>query len=1050
MFTFSRRFVAGHFALFASSRRLLGGSLLVLTATVTLHAGAVGTNHPSTGQYSPVNPSGWSTAAWPLGATFTAGAGSTLEIAVYSAHATNVVLEIYTSDTGADAAYDYTMAKGADNIWRAAIAQAPANTLYAFRAWGPNWPLDPNWNRGNSSAGYQSDCDTSGNRFNPNKVLFDPYARELSHNRDTPAMLAAGETGGMYGTGGTNIAANETYSGPITGGVAIDRRNVDTGHWAPKSVALIDNTSTGTRPNLNQKDAIIYETHLKGLTAHPSSVNLTTLLSTYSGFQDAANVPDNLRGTYAGAAYMAGYLKDLGINTVEFLPLHETNNATSSTTSSSNDNYWAYWTYGFFAPDRRYASNQALGGPTAEFKNMVAAFHRAGIEVYLDVVYNHTGEGGTWDSSGMAAEVTFLRGFDNAAYFTLTGTNKQYYTNNSGVGEDLNAGSAPVQSLILDSLKYWNQTMGVDGFRFDLGVELGRNGNSGFSSTAPILTSIASLASTNNFKIVAEPWDTNDGNEIGNFPTGWANWNGNFRDAVRSAMIGSLAGKNGTGYADGFYGSYNQFNGEGGPQKSVNLLDAHDGFTLADLVSFNSQDQSSLVWPFGPGDGGTNDNRSSDWGNNHTVRRQVIRTLWTFQVLSRGVPMLVWGDEFGRPVNGNNNYYNVDSVATWNNYAMIGTNAPNTVATGDTTGGTMNYYNELGTFASTNNGNFAFLHYLLQLRAAHQAFRQANYNETIGFANPDGSTNFNEWTSLTPRIYVSGSQVQDEDFLVMCNFSAGTVTYTVPAAPAGTHWVRLIDTAAWAENVDNCWTSANGATISGSYGVNNQSCVVLEAVANSAYSHTITFDGTIGSGEYTTSESFTTSSSSSGYNVNVTWDASYIYLAYAGSDVSATSDAANKLLVVYLGDANNPLQGTKTGVTYGNIHYTLPFNATNVINWQTDWNNFNNASWNSGSNSWSWTNPLGMTQASSGGANQLARNWGAQTLEMRIPRSAFTTTKFNLLIHFVNKDPAAQWTYGIAPAASATSGGSSNVTFGTFYTFDLTSALTPAQQDPGM
>lgn len=1021
--------------------------LFIVGIGSALFGAAIGTNHPDAGPYSPATPSGWASATWQLGSKFTAGAGSTLQVGVYSANATNIVLEIYLSDTGADAKYDYAMAKGPDNIWRAAVAQAPAGTLYAFRAWGPNWPFDSSWKRGNSAAGFVKDCDVSGNRFNPNKVLFDPYSRELSHNRDTPEMLAAGENGGMYGTGGADVDNSETYRGPITGNVAINRRNVDTGHWASKAVTIEDNTSTGPRPNLKQQDAIFYETHLKGLTAHPSSVKLTTLLNGYPGFQDAANVPDNLRGTYAGAAAMAGYLKDLGINSVEFLPVHETNNATSPA-DSANATYWAYWTYGFFAPDRRYAHDQSLGGPTAEFKAMVAAFHKAGIEVYLDVVYNHTAEGGTWDTSGASAELTFLRGLDNRSYYTLVGSANQYYSNNSGTGNDLNGGSSPVQTLVIDSLKYWNKTMGVDGFRFDLAVEMGRNGTSGFSGTAPLLTAIASLAAADGFKIVAEPWDLGDGNEIGNFPSGWAAWNGDFRDSVRSIMLGSFAGKDGTGYADGFYGTFNKMNRQGGPQKSVNFLDAHDGFTMADLVSFNSQTQTTLKWPFGPGDGGSNDNRSSDWGNNQVMRRQVIRTLWTFMVLSRGVPMIVWGDEFGRPLNGNNNAYNVDSVATWNNYAMIATNAPNTLSTGDTTGGTMTYFNELGTFAGPRNGNFSFLQYLLLLRGAHQAFRQTNYAMAITFANPDGSSGFNQWTSLTPRISISGSQVQDEDFLFFCNFSGSSVTYTVPPAPSGTHWVRLIDTNNWAENVNNCWSVSNATTITSNYDVGNQSAVLLEAVADTAYAHTITFDGAIGADEYAATETFGTSSSATGYNTKVTWDADNLTIAYTGPDVSSTSDAADKLLVLYVGDANHPIQGTRTGVTYGNIHYTLPFSATYVINWQSDWNNFNNARWTG--SSWSWTNPLGMTQATSTGINQLARNLNNSTLEMRIPRAALGTNKVNLLWHFVNKKPNGQWTYGMAPASTGTDGNSSNIVFSRYYTLDLTQASSPATQNPGM
>ena len=464
-------------------KRILLATLLGSAGLIPqrLHA-QVGGTYPSSGRYSEVGAATWASAAWSRGATFAPGAGNTLEVGVYSANATKVILEIYLSDTGADAAYDYTMVKGPDNVWRAAVADVPNLTLYAFRAWGPNWPFSSNWTRGNSAAGYISDCDSSGNRFNPNKVLYDPYTRELSHNLVTPALLASRDGYGLFLSGG---GAGETYSGPITNNAAIDQRNVDSGHWAPKSVAFVDKTSTGTKPNLSQANAIIYEAHLKGLTAHPSSVNLTTILSPYSGFQDAANVPKKLLGTYAGAAYMAGYLKDLGINTVEFLPIQETNNAANSTTApiANGAGYWGYWTYGFFAPDRRYASNQALGGPTAEFKKMVAAFHKQGIEVYLDVVYNHFGEGGTQDASFNEAEIDCFRGLDNSSYYTLVPGSPNRYFDTTGCGDNLNAGSAPAEQLVLDSLSYWANTMGVDGFRFDEAAELGRPGAAGFPAT---------------------------------------------------------------------------------------------------------------------------------------------------------------------------------------------------------------------------------------------------------------------------------------------------------------------------------------------------------------------------------------------------------------------------------------------------------------------------------------------------------------------------------------------------------------------------------------
>jgi isoamylase len=790
-------------------------------------AAQVGGNHPSSGAYSEVDPSGWATASWPRGAAFTSGAGSTLEVGVYSANATNIILEIYMSDTGENATYDYTMVKGSDDVWRAAIADVPNLTLYAFRAWGPNWTFSSSWARNNSYAGYVSDCDSIGNRFNPNKVLYDPYALEMSHNLVTPALLAAGEGYGMFLSGG---GSGETYTSPSTGDEPMDQREVDSGQWAPKSVALIDTTSTGTKPNLSQANAIIYETHLKGLTAHPSSANLTTLLSPYSGFQDAANVPSSLLGTYAGAAYMAGYLKDLGINTVEFMPIQETNNADDPTNepSTSGGGYWAYWTYGFFAPDRRYASNQALGGPTAEFKGMVAAFHKAGIEVYLDVVYNHFGEGGTQDASYDEAEIDCFRGLDNASYYTLVAGSPDQYYDTTGCGSNLDAGSAPAEQMVTDSLAYWATTMGVDGFRFDEADELGRDGANSFSSTAPLLESIASLASTDNFKIIAEPDDA-DSEEIGEFPEGWANWNFNFRDPVRLAMLDNLGGENGVGYCDAFYGDYSQFNPEGGPQKSVNLVTCHDGFTLVDLVSFNSPETTSVTWPFGPSNGGSSTNDSSNWSLNQQLRRQVVRTFWTFMVLSRGIPMIEYGDEFGRTVNGNNNAYDVDSVATWNNYNMIGSNSPDTVGTGDQTGGTMAYDNNLGTFAGSTNGNFAFLQYLLQLRAAHPAFRQANYNETITYTNPSLSGGFNEWDDAAVQIGVTGTQVGDEDFLILVNFTSSSVTFTLPSPPSGTSWVRLVDTDSWAESDNNCWSASGGAVISGSYGVNNNSIVVLEA-----------------------------------------------------------------------------------------------------------------------------------------------------------------------------------------------------------------------------
>ena len=217
--------------------------------------------HPSSGPFSAVNAGGWATATWAQGASFVSGEGSDLQVGVYAAHATRVLLEIYASATGASAQFDYVMVKGSDGIWRAQVASVPGKTLYAFRAWGPNWTFSSSWTPG-SSAGFASDVDASGNRYNPNKVLADPYARELSHDKTSPALLAAGLNDGIYGSGG------DTYHGA-------PRRNFDTGPWAPKAVALASTTSTGTRPAIAARDSVVYETHVRGLTAHASAMNLT-------------------------------------------------------------------------------------------------------------------------------------------------------------------------------------------------------------------------------------------------------------------------------------------------------------------------------------------------------------------------------------------------------------------------------------------------------------------------------------------------------------------------------------------------------------------------------------------------------------------------------------------------------------------------------------------------------------------------------------------------------------------------------------------------------
>lgn len=819
---------------FTKELTLTEGQTLVLDPIV-LQTG-IGFTYPRAGSYSPVDLNGdaegfgWVNASWELGSHSDNG---TVTFAVYSKNALNVLLEIYDQATGKDALYDYWMEKGSDNIWRAQISGLPINCLYAFRVWGPNWLFDSDWTRGNSNKGFVSDMHSTGfHRFNPNKVLHDPYARELSHDTETLQMYAAGHNGGMYGTG------SAVYGG-------VPRRNYDTGKWAPKSVFVQDTNTTGTKPNIPQKDAIIYEAHLRGLTQHPSSSNLQSIVSGLNGFDQVINVPEAYRGTYKGASYMAPYLKAIGINTIELLPVHETLNDNNGYVdgTSLKGNFWGYMTFGFFAPDRRYAYDKTLGGPTAEFKAMVKAFHDAGIEVYLDVVYNHTGEGGNWGNIDVTG-FTSLGGFDVTEYYHyipsgVTGSIAGRLEDGAtGCGNQVNANNPAFKKLVLDSLDYWIDEMGIDGFRFDLAATLGRYANENqpsaywttvknFDSGHPLITSIANKGASKQVKMIAEAWDM-WGYPVGSFPTPWAEWNGRFRDAARKYLKGDPQGHDEVSYADAFNGDYNHFNDQGGPQKSINLLVAHDGFTLADLVSYDTKQNSSLTAPFGPSDGGSDYNDSWGSGNNQALRRQRLRNFWVFQMFARGTPMIVYGDELARTQNGNNNPYNLDTVATWNNYNMIKSKTPQTVATGFCG----EYHNNLGTYGSTNdiNGNFVFSSFVMNQRKNSPALRQDSYSVGIDYKKEDGVTGLNSFSDRCAWIRIKGSAAGDTDYLIFSNMWTGDIDFTIPTPPSGKSWKRIIDTQTSFETNFNCWSDTEAATLTSKYGVKAWSMVVLKAL----------------------------------------------------------------------------------------------------------------------------------------------------------------------------------------------------------------------------
>jgi glycogen operon protein len=689
--------------------------------------------------------------------------GSNVVFRVYSAAATRITVSVYAAPTGEQERASFTLTRDAASVWSTTVSAATlqgagvtGTIYYGYRAWGPNWPFDPAWTKG-SAAGFVSDVDSSGNRFNPNKLLIDPYAREISHDPLTPAL----PDGSRYGTGPTF-------------------RTVDTGTTAPKSIVLAaDGTSTGGKPARALKDDVVYEVNLRGLTRNDAGIA-------------AAD-----RGTYRGAAQKAASLRALGVTAVEFLPVQETQNDTNDVdpTGTAGDNYWGYMTVNYFAPDRRYAADRSPGGPTRELKSMVKSFHDNGIKVFIDVVYNHTAEGGPWnDADKNTYSVYSWRGLDNPTYYSLT-SDRQSPWDNTGVGGNYNTFNPTAQNLIVDSVAYWKDTLGVDGFRFDLASVLGNTCEHGcfsYSRTNPA-TALNRLAAEmparptgggSGVDWIAEPWAIGSGTyQVGNFPAGWAEWNGIYRDTLRRDQnkLGVAAITPGE-LATRFAGSSDLYGDDGRrPFNSINFMVAHDGFTLKDLYSCNGKNNNQ-PWPFGPSDGGSDDNDSWDQGGVAADQRKAARNGLALLMLSGGVPMITGGDEFLRGLNCNNNPYNLDSSANWLNYAWNADQAT------------------FNTFAQR----------LIAFRAAHPALRPANFYTaaqlqwfTPGGVAPDSAY----WTNPNNHALawrLDGTAFGDPAAAVYVAYNgwSGDVTFTLPAPPAGRQWFRVTDTSTWAEGPD--------------------------------------------------------------------------------------------------------------------------------------------------------------------------------------------------------------------------------------------------------
>jgi glycogen operon protein len=551
---------------------------------------------------------------WPLGATVTPDG---VNFAVYSRNAREMFLLLYDSPEG-EPTDVIRIGDRSRYIWHVHVGGLRAGQLYAFRARGDYDPVN-------------------GHRFNEHKLLADPYARAFTGPfRNVDNLLLSYDPGSP----GRDLVPDGRDSGRV----------------APKSIVMEDRFDwQGVAPPAHPLDRlVIYETHVKGFTAHPTS---------------GVSQP----GTYLGFAEKIPYLKSLGVNAVELLPVHA-HYTEDFLLAKGLTNYWGYNTAGFFAPEPSYGSGRHPGCEVDEFRTLVRELHRAGIEVILDVVYNHTCEG-----SELGPTMS-LRGLDNASYYVLTGPPHQprrYYMNTTGCGNSLDLSSPPALRLVTDSLRYWVETMHVDGFRFDLASVLARE-NGSYRISSSFFDAVSQDPVLCRVKLIAEPWDLG-AYEVGNFPVDWSEWNGKFRDTIRRFVKGDpgqLAdlGRRLSGSAD-LYGDDGRsaFN-------SVNFVTCHDGFTLADLVSYNGKHN---VANLEDNRDGNDDNASWNCGAEGETsdpgvlaqRRRLAKNHACCLMLSAGTPMILSGDECLRTQWGNNNAYCQDNAIGWFRWDDVDRNA---------------------------------------------------------------------------------------------------------------------------------------------------------------------------------------------------------------------------------------------------------------------------------------------------------------------------------------------------------------------------------------
>ncbi|RYY76167.1 MAG: glycogen debranching enzyme GlgX [Gammaproteobacteria bacterium] len=661
---------------------------------------------------------------FPLGATWD---GQGVNFAIFSAHATKVELCLFDAEGKAELER-IELPEFTDEIWHGYLPGLQPGQVYGYRVYGPYEP-------------------TAGHRFNPNKLLMDPYAKQLVGELIWDDALF----GYTIGHPDLDLSFDERDSAPFVPKAMVIDPAFD---WNGKQAYRVPWDKT-----------IIYETHLKGISKlHPS-------------------VPERLRGTCAGLTNkdLLEHLKSLGVTSVELLPVHAFLHD-NHLLEKGLTNYWGYNTIAFLTPHAEYLAS----GHLHEFKEMAACLHEAGLELILDVVYNHTAEG-----SELGPTLS-MRGIDNATYYRLLPDNPRYYINDSGTGNTLDLTHPCVLRLVTDSLRYWTTEMGVDGFRFDLGTILARE-TTGFNERHGFHVACRQDPVLSQLKLIAEPWDCGPGGyQVGAFPPGWLEWNDRFRDTVRAFWRGD--GGKLPELASRITASGDLFNWGGRrPFASVNFITAHDGFTMRDLVSYNEKHNEAN----GDENRDGNDNNISynhgaegdtDDANIREIRLRQIRNLLSTLLLSQGTPMLVAGDEYGRSQHGNNNVYCQDNELSWLDW---------------------NWDDEA-------KGLVEFTKKLTSLRREYPILRRGRflvgaYNEELGVKDvtwlaPSGNEMNDELWSTTPvsclgiildgRAQTSGIHRRgcDTTLLIIFNAHHEGINFTLPEVVQGCCWLRLLDT----------------------------------------------------------------------------------------------------------------------------------------------------------------------------------------------------------------------------------------------------------------